>query len=456
MIKNEQEKYIQDQINNDYVIKSKNTAIAYLISAVFFAFLHRSEPSYRIYIDTLLTGIWFLALMRLYNANLYSKLRITVTQAVKVADASALFNGFLWSAVGFFSVLSFEEINVQIIITFITLITYSAGSTVTLSHKKPILITFNILMILPQIFYAIVEYYRSGESAVFWLFAYIAVSLFYTTRQAAVVQEELRKRFLAEFELKKSLQAIAASKKTLEEEESIKTFHASRLSSLGEMAGGVAHEINNPLTIIQGMTKSLLIHDEFNIDEKTKSKLSKINSATERIAKIVKGMKTIASKNDHVEHEAVRTSKVLELSLSLFEERFKNENITFVLDNPNDPQILCNSLQISQVIMNILSNAMDVLSKEKSDPYLKIKVSENIQRKAVDIRIINSGPLIPADISDKIFEPFFSTKSMEKGTGLGLSISQTLANGNGGSLSYEVYEGKVCFRLHLPIVISNT
>ncbi len=450
MATKEQERYLQDQVENDYVVKSKNTALAYLISSVLFAFLHKREPNFSIYIDVLLTGVWFLALLRLYNVNLYSTHRISIHQAVKVASASAVFNGLLWSAVGFFSVLSFTQINVQIMITFIALIAFSAGSIVTLSHKKPVLIIFNILMILPQAFYAVFEYQRSADLDVMWLFAYTAVSLLYTIRQAGVVQAELRQRFLAEYELKKSLLEVAASKRELEEE-SIKTFHASRLSSLGEMAGGVAHEINNPLTIIQGMTKSLLIHDELKIDEQTKAKLTKINSATERIAKIVKGMKIIASKNDHVEHEVVKASKILELSLSLFEERFKNENVVFICDNANDPLIKCNSLQISQIIINLLSNAMDALAKSKDEPVLKLKVTENLPRKAVDIRVINTGPLIPDEISDKIFEPFYSTKSMEKGTGLGLSISQTLANGNGGSLSYEVYEGKVCFRLHLPI-----
>lgn len=445
--------HLQQQIENDYVVKSKNTAIAYLISSILFALLHRREPNFRLHIDILLAGIWLLALMRLYNANLYSKKTISIERAVKVANASAFFNGMLWSAVGFFSVLSFTEINVQIMITFIALITFSAGSIVTLSHKKTVFITFNIFMILPQVFYALIEYQRSADSAALWLFSYVAVSLFYNIRQAGVVQAELSQRFQAEYELKKSLEEVAASKKNLEEE-SIKTFHASRLSSLGEMAGGVAHEINNPLTIIQGMTKSLLVHSELQIDEQTKNKLGKINSATERIAKIVKGMKIIASKNDHVEHEIVKSSKVVELSISLFEERFKNENISFIYENPNDPLLKCNTLQISQILINLLSNAIDALSKTKDDPVIKLKVSENLPRRAVDIRVINSGALIPDEIVEKIFEPFFSTKSMEKGTGLGLSISQTLANGNGGSLSYEVYEGKVCFRLHLPNVPS--
>ena len=247
--------------------------------------------------------------------------------------------------------------------------------------------------------------------------------------------------------MKKSLEEVALSKKNLEEE-SIKTFHASRLSSLGEMAGGVAHEINNPLTIIQGMSKSIMNHSELTIDEDIRAKLVKINNASDRIAKIVKGMKIISSKNDQIIHEVIKVNKVLEISLGLFEERFKSENIDFKLEGLDNPSILCNPLQISQIIINLITNALDAIEKEGQN-YLRVKVTEDRRNRTVDIRIINSGPLIESEVSAKIFEPFYSTKSLGKGTGLGLSISQTLAHSNSGELSYEPYEGKVCFKIHM-------
>ncbi|AUN96907.1 hypothetical protein C0V70_02055 [Bacteriovorax stolpii] len=446
----EKKQYIEDQLSNDYVVKAQNSSIAFLLGALLYFFLHREHDKYQVYIIILLVGIVILSILRLYNANRYINKKVPLQDAVKIASFSAIFNGLLWSAVGIFSILSFDTVSVQIIITFIILISFSAGSLLTLSHRWPVLMIFNFSILCPQVFYAF--YHRSGDGGSLWLLAYTAVNILYIFRQANVVQSELKMRFISEYDLKESLEAIALSKKTLEVE-SIKTFHASRLSSLGEMAGGVAHEINNPLTIIQGITKSIMVHDQLKIDDQTREKLGKIHAASQRIAKIVKGMKTISSKHDQIEHEELKVSKALELSLGLFEERLKNESVTFRYENSTDPTIRCNPQQISQIIINLLSNALDALLKNDSQSHnLDVLVIEDKANQAVDIRVINSGPLIDSEIETKIFEPFFSTKSLGKGTGLGLSISQTLAGNNGGYLSYEVYQGKVCFKLRLPTV----
>ncbi len=444
----EKKKYIEEQVNIDYVLKSKNSALAFLMVAILFLFLHKQESAYKLYITIFSFAVIGLSLLRLLNVQRYNEKKLTLHEAVRNVSVTATFNGFLWSVIGIQSVLSFEQVNVQILTTFIILIAFSAASIVTLSHKRPVFITLSVVVLIPQLTYSIQEYFRTNDPASLWLMGYTAINIFYNLRQSRVIQSELRKNFSNEYELKKSLEEVALSKKNLEEE-SIKTFHASRLSSLGEMAGGVAHEINNPLTIIQGTAKSLLTHDIYTLDDPTKIKLAKISSASERIAKIVKGMKIISSKNDQIEHEIIKVGKVLELSLGLFEDRFKNEDIKFKLENVTDPYINCNPLQVSQIIVNLMSNAIDAILKAESEHMLIIKVNENFLNHTVDIRVINSGPLIPEEIAQKIFEPFFSTKSLGKGTGLGLSISQTLAHSNGGFLSYEEYEGKVCFRLHL-------
>ncbi|MBC7712145.1 MAG: GHKL domain-containing protein [Rhizobacter sp.] len=444
----EKQQYIEEQVNIDYVLKSKNSALAFLMVAVLFIFLHKVVSEYKIYITIFSIAVIALSVLRLFNVKRYNENNLTLREAVRNVSITALINGILWTIIGIESILSFDQINIQILTTFIILIAFSAASIVTLSHKKSVFIALNFIVLTPQFFYSVLQYIKTNESASLWLMGYTAINIMYNLRQGAVIQNELKKNFSNEYELKKSLEEVALSKKNLEEE-SIKTFHASRLSSLGEMAGGVAHEINNPLTIIQGMAKSILVHETLTIDENTKKKLAKINSASDRIAKIVKGMKIISSKNDQIEHEVTKISKVIELSLGLFEERFKNEDIKFTLENVTDPFVMCNPLQVSQIIINLMSNAIDAILKEDSEHLLIIKVNENFLDHSVDIRVINSGQLISEELSTKIFEPFFSTKSLGKGTGLGLSISQTLTHSNNGFLSYEEYEGKVCFKLHL-------
>lgn len=444
----EKQQYIEEQIDVDYILKSKNSALAFLaVSVLFIFFLLKVNGQYKFYIIFLTFAVMAMALLRLINVTNYTTNNQTIKKSVIGVSLTALANAFLWCAIGVLSILSFSHDNFQILVTFIILISFSAGSIVNLSHKKHVFIPLNYLILFPQIFYSVMSYVRTDDINMLWLLGYTLINLVYNLRQGKVVKKELVKRFSTEFELKKSLEEIALSKKHLEEE-SIKTFHASRLSSLGEMAGGIAHEINNPLTIIQGMTKSILVHNEV-ADNTIKTKLNKINSATERIARIVKGMKIISSKNDQVEHEYIKLSKVLEVSLDLFEERFKNENIDFQLENITDPIIRCNPLQISQILINLISNALDAIQKIEGKNYLAIKVTEDFLYHSVDIRIINSGPLLDPEVSSKIFEPFFTTKSLGHGTGLGLSISQTLAHSNEGSLTYENYLEQVCFKLHL-------
>lgn len=445
----EKENYIKEQIDIDYVRKSKVSALAFIVVASLFLFLDKIDGIYRT--QTFLLGLGVIAFnaLRLFNFIQYSSNKKYIKDAVFLNSLTVIANGLIWCSLGILAILSYENHNFQILVIFIILIAFSAGTIVTLSHKPMIFYTLNFLILFPQAFYSIQQYNQSADSGRLWLLGYTAINLFYNFMQGRVAQQELNSRFANEFDLKKSLEDLALSKKNLEEE-SIKTFHASRLSSLGEMAGSVAHEINNPLTIIQGMAKSILIHEELTIDEHTRSKLQKINGASERIAKIVKGMKIISSKNDQIEHEVVKVSKVLEISIDLYEEKFKSEDIHFKLENVNDPEIKCNPLQISQILINLVSNALDALQKlEENEKYLTIKITENTNDHSVDIRVINSGPLLENALSARIFEPFFSTKSLGKGTGLGLSISSTLAHSNHGNLSYEVYEGQVCFKLHI-------
>jgi signal transduction histidine kinase len=444
----EKQNYIDDQVEIDYVLKSKNSALAFMFVTLLFIYLQHFNEFYRDYAYAISSGVIFLAVLRYLNAYLYTNGKKNIRMAVIEVSTNVVLNCILWCAIGMISVLSFEENNFQILITFILLIGISASSIVTISHKPVIFIIMNILLLTPQVFYAVKRYQFTNDASMLWIAGYAVIYFVYNIRQGRVVYAELIKRFSMEFDLIKTLDEVALSKRNLEEE-SIKTFHASRLSSLGEMAGGIAHEINNPLTIIQGMTKSVASHNDSLLDEVSKTKLQKINSAAERIAKIVKGMKIISSKNDQIEHEPIKVSKVIDVSLGLFEERLKNENVSFQLENVTDPTVVCNPLQISQIIINLISNALDALQKYEGDHAIMIKISEDFLHHQVNIRIINSGPLLSDELANKIFEPFFSTKSLGQGTGLGLSISQTLAHSNGGKLNYEDYQGQVCFNLKL-------
>lgn len=447
----DKEIYINNQVDNDFIIKSKNSSLAFAFVAIIYSIsfpINVYRPSVIVLcLISILINAW-----RIYLVERYVQNKNSISKSVRLLSIAVLLNGLCWSSVGMLSVISFQVMNLNILVTFILLLAFIAGSIVTISGYTKILIVFNSLMFTPILFHSINLTIKQRDPDAIILAIFCIINIFYTFKQARVIKNEMLRRFSSEFDLKKSLEELEISKKNLEQE-SVKTFHASRLSSLGEMAGGVAHEINNPLTIIQGMSNSLLMKDPELLDENIKNKLNKILSASDRIAKIVRSMKMISSRSDNNSHDVIEVEKILSISTDLFEERIKSEQIQFQIINNLNPTVYCNPLQVSQIIINLLSNALDALQTYEGEK--KILLSVEQRNSYVVIRVSNTGSPLSETIKSKMFEPFFTTKALGKGTGLGLSISRTLAMNNNGSLEYEHYENMNAFTLCLKGSLKN-
>lgn len=228
-----------------------------------------------------------------------------------------------------------------------------------------------------------------------------------------------------------------------------KLMQAAKMSSLGEMAAGVAHEINNPLTIIQGnavVLKRLASSEQMDV-EKMISGLNKIQDTSNRISKIIKGLLTFARKSDKESTEVVQLDKVIDDTLVLLGERFKYNNVKFIFNQSPDLIIECSPVQLSEVILNLLNNAHDaVVGSANAWVELRIEVADT----HVKISVIDSGKGIREEILEHMMEPFFTTKELGKGTGLGLSISKGLIESHGGQLYYDRSSSNTCFVVTLP------
>ena len=218
---------------------------------------------------------------------------------------------------------------------------------------------------------------------------------------------------------------------------------------LGEMAAGIAHEVNNPLTVIAGRASLIRAQiDSGHADpEKMKEGLEKIDLTVIRIAKIVNGLKSFAQVTDSESLTVESVSKIIEDALDLCRERFKFKSIDLRVKYDTTASIACRPVQISQIIVNLLSNAYDAieLSNEK---WVSLEASSD--EKTVKISVTDSGPGIPREIANKIMQPFFSTKEIGKGTGLGLSISSGIAQAHHGQLKYDPLSKNTRFVLELP------
>lgn len=239
-----------------------------------------------------------------------------------------------------------------------------------------------------------------------------------------------------------------------------KQIAATKMATLGEMAGGIAHEINNPLAVISGKAALLKKNiasarqDAKPLDlDKAFESLEKIESFASRIAKIVKGLRSFSRDSSQDPMSEVSIQTVIEDSLSLCTERFKSHNVALNVTVPEAPiWVKGRSSQLSQVILNLLSNAYDAC---QGTPFPAVNVSVGTDSQGVWVRVQDNGPGVPIELEEKIMQPFFTTKELGKGTGLGLSISVGIVKDHQGQLVINRTFGASCFEFRLPMIIAK-
>ncbi|MGB7484547.1 MAG: ATP-binding protein, partial [Phormidesmis sp.] len=270
-------------------------------------------------------------------------------------------------------------------------------------------------------------------------------------------------------------------------------IHSEKMSGLGQMVAGIAHEINNPVNFIHGnlrhlgtYTKDLLAFlqlyekhypnpaaeiqaqaEDLEIDflkEDMEKTLSSMKVGTQRIREIVLSLRNF-SRMDESEYKAVNIHEGLESTLMILAHRLKAKpekaGIRIIRDFSRLPLIECFAGQLNQVFMNILVNSIDALEAEE-------KASSNAQKTStitlrtetcsgnVVISIADNGPGIPLDVKSRIFDPFFTTKAVGKGTGMGLAISyQLITEKHSGKLECFSDEGVGTeFVISIPMQVS--
>ncbi|MGK0337558.1 MAG: PAS domain S-box-containing protein [Candidatus Azotimanducaceae bacterium] len=224
---------------------------------------------------------------------------------------------------------------------------------------------------------------------------------------------------------------------------------SSRLASIGELAAGVAHEINNPLCIIQGLAGALrmsLESGEFNRYE-VLADLCGIEDTVTRISKIVKGLGTISRDVPAENRAEVSLVKLIDSSLSFSRERLLKDDIQVTVTGERRISAMINEIQMSQVLLNLLSNAIQAV-RGLDDRWIKIHVDEIPSY--LRISFTDSGRLNDADVIAKMMNPFFTTKDIGEGTGLGLSISQGIISSHLGQFCFDPQAKNTTFHIDLP------
>ncbi len=227
-----------------------------------------------------------------------------------------------------------------------------------------------------------------------------------------------------------------------------------RLASIGELAAGIAHEINNPVAIMveeAGWIKDLLEEEEFreseNLDEFERA-LNQIKTQGRRCKEITHKLLSFARKTDSRVQE-IRINELIRELVALSEQRAKYAKITIHMDLENNlPVTYLAQSEMQQVLFNLINNAIDAMEKKGGE----LTITTYLEKDTIGIKISDNGPGIPVANLSRIFEPFFTTKPVGKGTGLGLSICYGIIQKMGGQIHVEsIIDSGTTFNIRLPV-----
>jgi two-component system NtrC family sensor kinase len=220
--------------------------------------------------------------------------------------------------------------------------------------------------------------------------------------------------------------------------------HSEKLASLGRLAAGVAHEINNPLTGV--LTFAHLLREKSNMDDQDRQDLDLIIHETSRAADIVRGLLDFARERAAVK-EALYINDVIQKTIRLIRNQKLFDQIVIEEELACDlPQVEGDMNQLQQVLLNLSLNACEAMPNGG-----RIVIRSNVDGNHVVVKVIDNGTGIRREHYDHVFEPFFTTKPAGKGTGLGLSVSYGIVRQHGGALDFESQEGRgTTFTIVLP------
>lgn len=233
-------------------------------------------------------------------------------------------------------------------------------------------------------------------------------------------------------------------RKQLEEE----LIQKEKLSALGELISGIAHELNNPLTGVLGYAEILQQYDS---PEGLKEDVDRLYKEALRCQYLVKNLLTF-SRKPPLRRVCASINNVVEVSIELKAHQLRQDGIrVHTLLDPLLPEAMLDSNQLQQVFVNILSNAHYALRERPGER--RITVSSQLRDGSLEVAIANNGAHIPPDQLNRIFIPFFSTKEFGHGTGLGLCIAQGIVKEHGGRIDVESMEGRdTVFTVALPLM----
>ncbi len=268
------------------------------------------------------------------------------------------------------------------------------------------------------------------------------------------VKEDITERKRNEQILKETHEALEKAHQSLQES-SAKLIQSAKMTALGELVAGVAHELNQPLNVTKIICQGIL-HDiqkgRFS-EEDAKKDLPEVVTQMNKMAEIITHMRLFTHRSDALVCELHDINAVVQDALKFVSQQYKDHNIELIENfSPGLPPVMIDKVRMEQVCLNFFNNARYAVENSKKQAMkVEIKTYQRADGKEVVLEITDNGMGIPDEVKTKIFQPFFTTKEPGKGTGLGLSICYQIIEEHKGRLEFDSRSGEgTTFRVILP------
>lgn len=428
---------IKNLLWKEVASKSTSAAIGFSLVALVIYFYHFQLSAMKFYLQFASLMAIAASMGRIWISKRISDSKSVSNENLNILRITIWFNSLSWSVIFTLGAYELNSNGFHFVLLMTIMTSFLAASIVTLAYDKTIFFPFQILLIVPLAVVALYQTLNGSNPMAHFLIYYYAIFLFYQLKQYRDYRAQLMQRFTYQLDLEDSYSELKKGQTALIEQTS-QLIHASKISALGDMAGGLAHEINNSLMVILGSTQQVQrrLSKSESMTPEIENKFRQSTNSIMRIKSVIEGLKQFSLQMGPQPKEDIALKEIIDRTLSYTAELLKAHEISFNIEEIPDIQIHCHPFQITQILFNLIKNADDAMVDAVAENRW-VRIIFQFEGECILIKVFNGGAKVSSENIQKLFQPFFTTKDVGLGKGLSLSVSKGIAQEHKGDLYFE-------------------